>query len=193
MVLGSFIPLGMYIAWVYACLGGGIDTNISMDNGWAGAVMTIFSVATLCGSCIGGGLSLMEEWTNLVGKPPKVATVDTEMAARQTPNVKQSLPTALLSVSMPLTAALYFSMTGGDMTAALSIAGGVGSPLLYGVIPALMAWNQRQAAVSSSTTTTTTTRTPLVPTAGLGALGLLSSGFVGEEVMQRVESVFALL
>ena len=41
IALGSFLPLCLYLAWSFACIGGGVDMNAV---GASGALMTVFSV-----------------------------------------------------------------------------------------------------------------------------------------------------
>lgn len=54
LVLGSLIPLVMYVLWCTACLGGGIDLE---GLGSTSPLLTVFSLATLAGSSIGCGTS----------------------------------------------------------------------------------------------------------------------------------------
>lgn len=163
---GSFLPMCLYVAFCYACLGGGIDRSI----GVGGELMTVFSIATLTGSSMGSIMSLSEELDTYI-KPVKAQDEGFQ------------LPSVALAVGVPLFAAVTIG-GGEDLTIALAVAGSFGSPLLYGAIPALMAWNQRQKE--------TTVGNNLVPAASLGALGVLSSGFVGQEIFQRVGEAFAV-
>lgn len=55
-----------------------------------------------------------------------------------------SVPSILLSVGVPLAVGLALG-NGDDLTASLRLAGSYGSPMLYGAIPALMAWKQRES------------------------------------------------
>merc|ERR1719491_2254564 len=60
-----------------------------------------------------------------------------------------SIPALALAVFPPLLAGIYFS-GGEEFVQAISISGSYASPLLYGVIPILLAWNQRKGSSGSS-------------------------------------------
>ena len=68
---------------------------------------------------------------------------------------------------------------------ALGLCGSFGSPILYGVVPALMAWNQRQKKDTETK--------PLVPggLASVGALGAAASVYVGEGLAQQVSGILS--
>jgi tyrosine-specific transport protein len=185
IVLGSLVPLLMYLAWCYACLGGGIDRSVGMGGG---ELMAVFSVAALGGSSVGTLMSLAEEVDNFV-KPifgdnnDNKSSSSNNISGATTEASSQGfqLPSVLLSMALPLSAALVCA-GGDDITGVLSLAGSFGSPLLYGAIPAVMALNQRQKSTGQQ---------DLVPGFSLGVLGLASSGFIGEELMQRVDTMMA--
>lgn len=217
LALGSAIPLGMYTAWCYACLGGGIDATTTAT---AGVLLTVFSLATLGGSSLCSSMSLIEELDTFLAPNNDNIEIETKTTgsktgddgfftpqaaalsdAAPTPDVAVAdavtstgfpLPAALASVSIPLAAALLFG--GGDdgLTGALSIAGSFGSPVLYGLVPALMAWQQQekhqQQPVPSPLPMTPPFR-HLVPSASLPLLGALSTGFVGHEMFSLVEQL----
>ena len=63
-----------------------------------------------------------------------------------------------------------------DLNDALKIAGSFGSPLLYGVLPVVMAFIQRQQNDQRAQ--------QQVPLVALTILGVASSGFVGNEMIQ---------
>jgi tyrosine-specific transport protein len=211
LTLGSAIPLAMYTSWCYACLGGGIDTDILMTgpSGINGLLMTVFSLATLAGSSLCSSMSLTEELnTFFVGNNKEetttTATTDSSSYLDETtllleaPQLQQEASTAatgfqvpaaaLASVSVPLVAALVLGGEGG-LTGALSVAGSFGSPVLYGVIPALMAWRQRQDQPLRQTQQTQY----LVPSATLPLLAVLSTGFVGQEMVSRMGELVAFV
>jgi hypothetical protein len=92
------------------------------------------------------------------------------------------LPSALATVALPLSLTLTVTTFGnGDLTPALTLAGGLGSPLLYGVLPVWMAWNQRQNEKGSPDTSGT-----MVPNSSLGLLGLCAGGMFGSEIVEQV-------
>jgi tyrosine-specific transport protein len=180
IVVGSLVPLLMYLAWCYACLGGGIDRSVGIGGG---ELMAMFSVACLGGSSLGSIMSLAEEVDNFV-KPIGGDSNNKSGATTEVSSQGFQLPSVLLSVALPLSAALV--CTGGDdITAVLSLAGSFGSPLLYGAVPAVMALHQRQKSTGLNQ------QQDLVPGFSLGVLGLASSGFIGEELMQRVGDMMA--
>ena len=168
IALGSFTPLLMYLAWTYAVLGGGIDTS-----GVAGPLFSIFSASAVFGSAIGAGMSVTEE----------VETTLKALDEEATPQKSEvfSLPAVLLALGVPMAGVLAWD----DATAALGLAGSFGSPILYGVIPALMAWNQRQKSDVEAK--------PLVPggLASVGALGVAASVYVGEGLAQHVTGILS--
>jgi len=153
-------------------MGGGIDCSIVGAGG--GGLMTAFSLATLMGSSLGSIMSLAEE-------------VDTFVKPEKSQDDGFQLSSVLASVGVPLAAAATLA-NGEDFTAALAMAGSFGSPLLYGVLPAIMAWNQRKENAQPQPSSGN-----LVPAATLPILGFLSTTFVGEEVFQRVGEAVAFV
>lgn len=217
--LGSFLPLLLFISFCYASLGGGIDGGSLIHGSAAGgfSLLTAFSVTTLAGSSLGSVLSLSEEFDTYIGggSGSKKKQVD----SAQEDGSGFGLPAVAGAVAVPLITAMMLS-GGDDLTAALQLAGGFGTPILYGVLPALMAWNQRKntkaqvqkpqplqlledagedvvAAFSRRTTAAAASSVarqpeqPLVPTATLGVLGFLSTGYVGEELISKVGNAAA--
>ena len=176
LALGSFIPFAMYMAWLFASMGGGIDTSA----GFAGPLLTGFTFATIAGSSIGTTMSVAEECDSFL---KTMSTTDLDIAPTRSStdddkdnNDVFSLPAVAASLAIPMAGVL---LGGEDMIGALGVAGSIGTPLLYGAVPALMAWNQRQESQYQKN---------LVPggMASLGALGLASTGFVGEELARVV-------
>ncbi|CAB9517372.1 Tryptophan-specific transport protein [Seminavis robusta] len=170
IALGSFLPLAMYVAWCFAVLGGGDH------GGVAGPLMTVFAGVTLLGSSIGASMSVTEE-------------VETFVAAgdETTKKSKESVfsPLAvLLSLAFPL-AGVYAFSNGNDASAALGVAGAFGSPLLYGILPAMMTYNQRQQVADAKS---------LVPggLASVGALGAAAAIYVGEGLATHVTDLLAV-
>ena len=132
---------------------------------------------------MGSIMSLAEEVDNFV-KPIPGDNDNSNTATSEASNQAGfQLPSVLLSVALPLSAALI--CTGGDdITGVLSLAGSFGSPLLYGAVPAVMALHQREKSIGLG-------QQDLVPGFSLGVLGVASSGFIGEELVQRVGDVMA--
>ena len=168
MVLGSALPLCMFLAWCFASIGGGIDPSV----GAAGPLLTAFSLAAVSGSSIGSVMSISGEVESFISKPSTVQETKDEESHRF------STPSVLLSVAVPLAAAYMFA-GGEDFTAALSVSGAYGTPLLYGAIPVAMAWTQRRRLKRAN---------DLVPggTATLGGLGAGALAFMGQELFQDI-------
>lgn len=170
LMLGSFIPLVMYLAWCYTVLGGGIDASLI-----GGPLLVAFSAAAVTGSALGSSMSITEELETHL-KPQHVTPLH-----RRARNDSFSLPAAFAAVSVPLAVGLLFS-GGEDFVAALSYAGAYGDPLLYGAIPVLMALTQRQKITALPN---------MVPggKASLGILGMGSVAFISEELSKDVWSI----
>lgn len=165
--LGSFLPLCLYLAWCFASIGGGADAS--------GALLTVFSIAAVIGSCAGCLMSLSEEVDSFLPATAKSGDGDEE-------NVN---PMAVIAaVAVPLMAAIAFA-GGEDLTVTLKIAGSYGTPLLYGAIPAMMAWTQREKLGYLPN---------LVPggVGTLGALGMASAGLLIQELSIDVGHLFPL-
>ena len=182
--LGSFIPLGMYLAWTFCVLGGGVD--MSGSHYLDGPLMTLFTLTTIAGSSVGCVMSLAEEFDTFV----KDTNLMNNMNDKQ--DDKFSCTSVLLSVICSTVALQFFQ---NDLNGALKVAGSFGSPLLYGVLPVLMAYTQRQnrGTIDSSTLP----RPPLpafeLPNASLGILGVASTGFVGNELFQSAQEVMSFV
>lgn len=172
MVLGSALPLMMFLAWCFACIGGGV--------GAAGPLLTAFSLAAVSGSSIGSVMSVAGEIDSFFES--STSSEDTKNADDEESH-RYSVPAVLLSVAAPLTAAYMFA-GGEDFTAALSVSGAYGTPLLYGAVPVAMAWTQRRRLKQASN---------LVPggTATLGGLGAGALAFMGQELFQDISGAFA--
>jgi tyrosine-specific transport protein len=180
IVLGSLIPVAMYLAWCVACLGGGIDLgSVGLESG---PLLAVFSLATLAGSSIGCGLSCASELdTFLVKEEDDASLTKNEDDSKD----RFQLPSVLATVGLPLSLTLAVTTFGdGDLTGALKVAGGLGSPLLYGVLPVWMAWNQRQE--KAKTTSSSSSSENDVPVGSMGLLGVCATGMFGTEVVEQV-------
>lgn len=217
--LGSFIPMLMYTAWCYACLGGGIDcaTNGCTTTAAAaaatttGMLWTAFSMATLGGSSLCTGMSMAEEIETVLASvagpkehvphqeeqlmpPAAISAADSPLESTSSSGC--SMPAAVAAISIPLAAALLFGDGETGLTSALYLAGSFGSPILYGVVPAIMAYRQRQgqqteSLPSSSRMPKNATPEYLVSSSTLPVLGFLSTAFVGQEVVTCMGNLFA--
>lgn len=140
LLIGSILPLAVYLAWSYAVLGGGVDTNVGLES----PLMTVFSVAALTGSSIGCLMGVSEELQAFLGsaEPDSEAksdsvTVDSKSEADDS---AYSLQAVLLAVLIPLGCSALCN----EYTDALKLSGSYGIPMLYGAIPIVMAWTQRK-------------------------------------------------
>ena len=81
-----------------------------------------------------------------------------------------------------------------DPSTALGIAGSFGSPILYGVIPAMMAMSQRQKMMTDSTNGEELARPTLVPggLAGVSALGVAAAAYVGGGLAHEVTGILSV-
>lgn len=165
IALGSFTPLAMYLAWCFAVMGGGIETS---EVSSAGPLFTIFSASTLFGSSVGAAVSVTEEVETFLSPNQQFGEASTAPASDSD---AFGVPAVLLSLAAPV--AGVWAFCGCDASAALGVAGSYGAPVLYGVVPALMAWNQRRKAEENNVDIR-----PLVPSALVGVLGLSATVFV---------------
>jgi tyrosine-specific transport protein len=137
--------------------GGGSSSSV-MD-----ALIAAFSFAALLTSFFGASQSLMKEMTavaeQLSGASPLAPTATTTTPVQTTTATTTVQTTtsssgvkvaASLAVLVPPTAAAV--LCPGAFYTALDLAGSFGDPLLYGAVPALMAWRMHsaQSATSSS-------------------------------------------
>jgi tyrosine-specific transport protein len=170
IALGSLLPLCLYLAWCFACIGGGVDANAV---GAEGVLMAVFSITAISGSSIGCAMSLAEEVGSFLPKTDR---------GRMTNDLADPISVAA-AVAIP--AAIAFLCAGGDdFNAALKVAGSYGSPLLYGAIPAGMAWTQRQRVKGIQ---------DLVPggSATLAGLGVASIALVMQELAIDASTLLA--
>lgn len=138
LTLGSAIPLGLYMAWCLVGSGGTMDAEPGSP---VTLMRTVFFIVTVMGSSLGSIMSLSEELQPYVAE---ATSADADAATTTTPSDRYSPSSVLLAVSLPLAANLILGPD-MDFTPALAVAGSVGSPLLYGVIPAMMLYAQQQS------------------------------------------------
>jgi tyrosine-specific transport protein len=164
LVMGSFLPLALYLSWSFVVLGGGVDTNVGMDS----PLMTVFSVAALTGSSIGCTMAVSEELQAFIGSgedesqgPPAASAATRD--AEGDKDTGYALPAVLAAILVPLACTTLCH----EYTDALKISGGYGIPVLYGAIPVVMAWTQREKLRG---------HTDLIP-GGTPSLGLVAAAF----------------
>mmetsp|Transcript_5319 Transcript_5319/g.10899 ORF Transcript_5319/g.10899 Transcript_5319/m.10899 type:complete len:243 (+) Transcript_5319:621-1349(+) len=136
LVLGSGIPVAMYIAFCLASLGGGICADTVSQC----ALVNAFGVTALVASSLSTVKSISEECESIlscIGFTKLMGCGDFASPKDQV----ASIPSVLLAVVPPLLAGIFFS-DGEGFTAALTFAGKYGGPVLYGILPAVMVWNR---------------------------------------------------
>ena len=141
MVLGSALPLCMFLAWCFASIGGGIDPSV----GAAGPLLTAFSLAAVSGSSIGTVMSVSGELDSFF------ATSNNRRTKQDEESHRFSVPSVLLSVAAPLTAAYIFA--GGEDVTFRTYPYLVHMELLSCMeqIPVAMAWTQRRNKLQVAT------------------------------------------
>jgi tyrosine-specific transport protein len=140
LVLGSFLPLVLYLSWSFCVLGGGVATTVGIES----PLLTVFSVAAVTGSAIGTTMAASEELQAFL---PTEEINQSQLTSAITPPLEggtedngYAFPAIFAAVLMPL----IFSSLLQDYADALKLSGGYGIPILYGAIPVWMAWTQRQ-------------------------------------------------
>ena len=175
LVLGSFLPLLMYLAWSFVVLGGGVNPIVGVGSPF----MTVFSVTAVTGSAIGCTMAASEELQAILdgtdndivgteGKLEAVSVPDKDKAIvfeRQQQQPAYSWPAVVTAVSIPFVCSTL--CPNGDYAQALRLSGGFGIPILYGAIPVAMAWTQRQKLQDQAN---------LVPGGNI-SLGLVATAF----------------
>jgi len=188
IALGSFVPLGMYLAWTFCVLGGGVDLGSHLD----GPLITLFTFTTIAGSSIGCVMSLAEEFDTFVKDSSESRSADSTVPRTAVEgggeNERFSLTSVLLSAACSTVALQFFA---NDLNAALKVAGSFGSPLLYGVLPVVMAWTQRQERGNAANLPKPPLPVFELPYASIGMLGVASTGFVGNELLQSAQAVLS--
>jgi tyrosine-specific transport protein len=169
ITLGSLIPLVMYMPWSFCVVGGGVD--MSAVTGVDGLLMSVFALTTIGGSSVGSIMSLSEEFdTFLTPQKQQEVQENNDDDGSGDDYDKFSLPSVVASVGCALLAGQFFS---DDLNGALKVAGSFGSPLLYGILPVIMAQRQQQQS-----------KQKMMPGISLGLLGAASTGMVGNELPQ---------
>jgi len=216
IVLGSFLPMVIYLAWVYGVLSGAVSTDTSADSGH---LYDVFCVASIFGCTIAGIMSIAEEFESflkvpgdnpiinflvtLTGEDDLSIVEDGEAIHHSNGKDKNSgnilsTPSVILAIVPALIAAIAFShfSDSENFTAALSVAGGYGSPLLYGLVPIMLASTQRYGNKPnklSNNNIPNDSFEQLVP-GGVFSLGILSVSsvlFVVQEFCNDMTACFA--
>jgi tyrosine-specific transport protein len=196
LVLGSFLPLVLYFAWSFVVLGGGVTTSVGTDS----PLMTVFSVAATTGSAIGCSMAVSEEVQALlfsssnkgaenkededstqlnegsvIDEHTSPATALSQATSDNEEEGGYALPAVLAAVVVPIACGTLCN----EYTDALKLSGGYGIPVLYGAIPVLMAWTQRNKQLQNNKNTNEQkqgTSNHLIP-GGSASLVLVGVGF----------------
>lgn len=173
--LGSLIPMGMYVAWSFAVLGGGVDGSLS--SGVGGAMFNAFTASSFVGSSIGCIMSLAEEYESII------TSVSQEEVPCSTSKDSISVPAVALSVLPPAAVAAAFSSGGdGAFTGPLHLSGAVITPFLYGIIPLMLFKSMHSDNKQDDLTF------DILPKVMLGACTL---GILGQETIQDISNWLA--
>ncbi len=213
IALGSFIPLLMYVAFCFTILGSASGGAAALGTG--GLFLAGIKVSSLFGSAMAGTMSIAQELDNFMGTKDedkdcqvKGSTSSSAAAAalfRNDENAEMlkvmseeecladggkprifNLSTVSLSVLPPLLAGIFLS--GGEgFTGALSLSGSYCTPVLYGIIPVLLALNQRGIFHDEKSDEEKSQPTNILPggelslgTLGVGAVTLISSHLIND-------------
>lgn len=156
-IIGSGIPIVMYVMWMFVNMSGGINAQCASSNGMSDMLVSAFLMSSLLGSSIACVMSIAEEFESLLKKSsePECLVEDdvaTTIILKDTnQRQKLSFPSVILSIIPPLAAGVYFagSDTDGAFTGALDVAGKYGATLLYGIVPFALALSQRKKGIKA--------------------------------------------
>ncbi|CAB9496473.1 Tryptophan/tyrosine permease family [Seminavis robusta] len=167
VMIGSFLPLAIYLAWSFAVLGGGVDAAVGNVES---PLTTLFSVTAVTGSAIGCTMAISEELQAFVDDMISNDDDDDDgdggkdkQTSQDDNNSGYSWPAVVAAVVVPLGCSTLCN----EYADALKLSGGYGIPVLYGAIPVAMALTQRQKLQSHAN---------LVP-GGMASLGLVGLAF----------------
>mmetsp|Transcript_32426 Transcript_32426/g.37537 ORF Transcript_32426/g.37537 Transcript_32426/m.37537 type:complete len:550 (+) Transcript_32426:94-1743(+) len=189
LIVGSGIPMIMYIVYCLLVVGGVTDGSPSIEN----PIVTTFIMSCIVGSTISAVISVSDEFGTIFGKFVQDTSRDYNVESEET-NEKIKLPAVLLSVVPPMAIGL---LMGDSVCDTLKYTGGYCSPFLYGIIPVALALNQKKngkSIVSNGQISSTekTTSKDMVPggTASLAGVSLCSVGFMGYSMISDFGSLF---
>lgn len=209
LIVGSSVPLAMFLAWdaVALALGGGAGGDPLAALAAAGGpplsgAIAAFSMLALATSALGNSLGLSETVaTELRGLLRSVgadvaASTDGDSgddedglapssAAAATPLA--AAPVRAAALALVLAPPLFASVAHpGSFIAALNVAGGYGMTALYGVLPPLMAWRMREAGKEAGSSAPPP---PSLLPGGRPLLGALTTCAVAVEVGRLAEDL----
>jgi amino acid permease len=148
IIIGSAIPMFMYIAFCFIVLGGGA----LLGSGSGNMFLTGITASSVFGSAMACVISIAEEIdVYLEDKVSNECEVDSItgqslVRSKETSDETASFTAVAAGVLIPALAGIFFA-DGDGFVKALSVSGSYGSPLLYGVIPVILAFTQRTAII----------------------------------------------
>jgi len=188
MMIGSGIPVLMYLSWCFMSLGGGIEDLGNMDMTLS--LLHAFGMASVVGSSVAGTMGLSNEFSSFLSR---IQAGDDKFVsqAQSRANADHSIVSVALALTPPLLAGLAFS--GGEcFTLPLSLSGQFGSPILYGIAPVMMTLKQgmdcaektpKQAFMYKSIRVSKASQVKLPGEfIGLASLGACSLGYIGQQM-----------
>lgn len=136
--LGSMIPMMMYLMFCFTVLGSGSIGSLGSESVYFQGI----AISSVIGSSMSCSISIGEELNVFLddetcGSSPQLDDVDEEGK-----NQSLALKSTILGILPPLFVALTFGQEHG-LVGALSISGTYATPILYFLIPVLLAFTQR--------------------------------------------------
>jgi tyrosine-specific transport protein len=147
IVSGSAIPMLMYIAFCFTVLGG--NANV----GGGSMFLTGITASSVFGSAMACVISISSEidifFQTEESRDCEISESSSKGLSPPAPPADgtASFQSVLLGVIPPVLAGVFFA-EGDTFVKALSISGAYGSPLLYGVVPVVLAFSQRTAIIN---------------------------------------------
>jgi tyrosine-specific transport protein len=148
IIIGSAIPMIMYIAFCFTVLGGGALPGVGSGNMFLTGITasSVFGSAMACVISIAEELDVyVEDKTSSECEVGEITGLQLRDGSKEDASEETaSFPSVALGVLVPTLAGIVFA-DGDGFVKALSISGSYGSPLLYGVVPVILAFSQRTA------------------------------------------------
>eukprot|EP00816_Leptocylindrus_hargravesii_P004405 CAMPEP_0196814974 /NCGR_PEP_ID=MMETSP1362-20130617/47147_1 /TAXON_ID=163516 /ORGANISM="Leptocylindrus danicus, Strain CCMP1856" /LENGTH=518 /DNA_ID=CAMNT_0042191785 /DNA_START=118 /DNA_END=1674 /DNA_ORIENTATION=+ len=192
-VIGSGIPVCMYVMWMYVNMASG---SVDMNMNAASSMINAFMASSLVGSSIACTISIAEEFESLLLMLSDNDDSDTNVSSdtQALPsNQILSVPSVLMSVIPCLVAGLLFAEEGG-FNAALDVAGKYGSTVLYGLFPVALGLAHQQQQKGDQSSSNVKKSESLVPggVAPMAMLGAATMFYMGSSFVadMNLESLF---
>lgn len=151
IVGGSAMPMLMYVAFCFTVLGGGA---IDGGDGIGSIFLTGIGASSVFGSAMACIMSISQE-LDIYLKPDdniedcEISEISSKGFSPPAPPADgtASFSSVLLVMIAPVLAGVFFA-DGDCFVKALAVSGSYGSPLLYGIVPVLLAFTQRTAIMN---------------------------------------------